>query len=215
MSLIRDEDKIELKKIFLKELVKPVKIVYFEGGNDTYKKQIDELLTDLSNLSDKIIYEHFDYEKNKELAKKYNVELTPCILVAPDNGYKIKYYGIPSGYEFISLVENIKNCSKGTNDLSEETKEKLKNINKEMKIKVFVTPTCPYCPRAVLMAHKFSMENKLIDAAMIEAMEFRELAGKYNVMAVPKIVINEKVEFEGAVPEGNFLNYVMQAVAEK
>ncbi len=211
MSLIRDEDKVELKKMFDKEMVRPVKVIYFSSDKDAYKKQIDELLTDLTKLSDKIIYEKLVFDENKELAKKYGVEHAPCIAIAPDLGYRMRFYGIPSGYEFISLIDDIKNCSKGANDLSEETKKKLKEIDKELKIIVFVTPTCPYCPRAVSMAHKFSMENELIDASMIEAMEYREWAMKYNVMAVPKIVINDKVEFEGALPEENFLNYILEA----
>ncbi len=212
MSLIRDEDKAELEKMFSSEMKEPVKIVYFAGEKDVYKKQIEEIMTELSKLSDKIIFEELDFEKNKEEAEKYGVSSTPCIAIAPDKGFKIKYCGIPSGYEFSSFIEDIKHISTGTNHLSDGTKEKIRSIEKPVKILVFVTPTCPYCPRAVSMAHQFAMENKLIDASMIEAIEYRELSEKYNVMAVPKIVINDKVEFEGAVPEGVFLNHFLKAV---
>ncbi len=211
MSLIREEDKKELEKMFSTELKDPVEIIYFEGKGDRYAKEIDEILTDLSKLSDKIVYKKLDYEQNKEQAEKLGVLKTPCICIGADKGYKMKYYGIPSGYEFMSLVEDIKHVSKGENHLSDETRSRLKEIDKDMKILVFVTPTCPYCPRAVLMAHQFAMENKKIDAAMVEALEFNEWAEEHAVMAVPKIVINEKVEFEGAVPEEIFLNYVMEA----
>jgi alkyl hydroperoxide reductase subunit AhpF len=77
---------------------------------------------------------------------------------------------------------------------------------------VLQTPTCPYCPRAVRTAHQFAMENDKIKSAMIEAMEFYDLANQYSVMAVPKIVINDDVSFEGALPEENFLEYVLSAV---
>jgi predicted DsbA family dithiol-disulfide isomerase len=49
----------------------------------------------------------------------------------------------------------------------------------------------------------------------VEANEFPELSQRYQVMAVPKIVINDRVEFEGAIPERDFVNAVLQAVAAK
>ena len=212
MSLIREEDKEEIKKMFENELKDPVKIIYFSGKNDAYGKQIEEILGEVSKLSDKIIYEKKDFESSKDEAEKLGITTTPCISIGSDKGYKIKYCGIPSGYEFSSFIEDIKHVSTGTNHVSDEAKEKLKSISKPVKIMVFVTPTCPYCPRAVSMAHQFAMENNNIDASMIEAIEYRELSEKYNVMAVPKIVINDKVEFEGAVPEKIFLDNLMKAV---
>jgi predicted DsbA family dithiol-disulfide isomerase len=51
-----------------------------------------------------------------------------------------------------------------------------------------------------------------VRAECIEATEFPELSQRYRVMAVPKIVINDKVQFEGAVPEPQFVQAVLQAV---
>jgi predicted DsbA family dithiol-disulfide isomerase len=51
----------------------------------------------------------------------------------------------------------------------------------------------------------------MIKANVIDAMEFPQIGLKYGVMGVPKTVINEKVEFLGAVPEEVFLQYVLQA----
>lgn len=48
-------------------------------------------------------------------------------------------------------------------------------------------------------------------ADIVEAGEFPELAERYNVYAVPKVVINETVEFVGAQPEPQVLRYVLQA----
>jgi predicted DsbA family dithiol-disulfide isomerase len=61
------------------------------------------------------------------------------------------------------------------------------------------------------MAHKFAVENNLIKADVIDVSEFPHLAQKYSIMGVPKIVINEKVEFIGAVPENMFLDHVLLA----
>ena len=77
----------------------------------------------------------------------------------------------------------------------------------------FTTTTgWPYCPGAVSLAHKLALESDAIRGDMVEAMEFPQLAMKYGVMGVPKTVINEDVEFEGALPEEMFVAHLMTAV---
>ncbi|MCX7837828.1 MAG: thioredoxin family protein, partial [candidate division WOR-3 bacterium] len=78
----------------------------------------------------------------------------------------------PIGYEFVSLIEAIKNSVSNSLDLEQESLDKIKNIDKDIKIKVFVTPTCPYCPSAVIMAHKLAMASKNIRGEMIEIQEY-------------------------------------------
>ena len=90
----------------------------------------------------------------------------------------------------------------------------LAEIKTPMRLQVFVTPTCPYCPRAVHMAHQMAMENSHITADMVEAIEFPHLAHKYSVMGVPRTVINENVHVEGAVPEAMLLQRVMAAAEQ-
>lgn len=62
------------------------------------------------------------------------------------------------------------------------------------------------------MAQKMAMENAHVTADVVEATEFPDLAQKYRVMGVPKIVVNEKTQFTGAQPEDRFVKEVMKAV---
>lgn len=96
--------------------------------------------------------------------------------------------------------------------MSEESIKKIETISSPVDIKVFVTTTCPYCPKAVLTAHNIAMVNENVTAYMVEANEFQELSKKYGVSSVPQIVINDKVTFVGAYPEGQFVDQVMKAV---
>jgi thioredoxin-related protein len=57
-----------------------------------------------------------------------------------------------------------------------------------------------------------AVESEHVTADVIEAMEFPDLAQRYRVRGVPKIVINDSVEFVGALPESQFLEYVKVAV---
>ena len=77
---------------------------------------------------------------------------------------------------------------------------------------LFVSITCPYCPQAVRLAHKFAIESDLIRADMVEAIEFPHLSNKYHVHGVPRTVINETVHQEGAAPEPMMLEKVLEAV---
>ncbi len=56
-----------------------------------------------------------------------------------------------------------------------------------------------------------AIENPRIVADVVEASEFMTLAQKYNVMGVPKVVIDDKVEFEGALPEDLYVVQVLKA----
>jgi predicted DsbA family dithiol-disulfide isomerase len=67
----------------------------------------------------------------------------------------------------------------------------------------------------VRLAQHMSIASDRIRSECVEANEFPELSQRYQVMAVPKIVINDRVEFEGAIPERDFVNAVLQAVAAK
>jgi glutaredoxin-like protein len=136
------------------------------------------------------------------------------VLLNPEGDDKgVRFLGIPAGHEFGTLLQDIVSFSKGAiSDLSKDSIQKIEKINSPVDIKVFVTTTCPYCPKAVLTAHNIAMANKNITAYMVEANEFQELSRKYGVSSVPQIVINDKVTFVGAYPEGQFVDQVMKAV---
>ena len=134
----------------------------------------------------------------------------PAIAIVGTKDYGIRYYGVPYGYEFNPFVDNIINVSKSATDLSEDTKTKLKFLDKRVHIKVFVTLTCPYCPIVAGLAHKFAIESNMVKSDVIEVSEFPHLGQKYSVMGVPKIVINERTELVGAVPEAQFVAHILQ-----
>jgi alkyl hydroperoxide reductase subunit AhpF len=91
-----------------------------------------------------------------ERAKEYSVDKVPAIAIVGTKDYGIRYYGIPYGYEFNPFIDNIISVSNGTTDLSEDTKNKLKTLDKPVHIKVFVTLTCPYCSIVAGLAQKGS-----------------------------------------------------------
>jgi glutaredoxin-like protein len=210
MSLIPDERREQIKNQLAETLVNPVRLIMFtEELECQFCVQTKQLVTELATLNDKISAEVHDFVADADLAKQYGVDKVPAIAVLGQKDYGVRLYGLPYGYEFQTLMSTLAAVSQGKTDLSEETKAKLHGINVPVHIQVFVTLTCPHCPVAAAMAHKFAVENDLIQADVIDANEFPQLAIKYGVMGVPKIVVNEKIEFVGALPENMFLEHVL------
>ncbi len=214
MPILEEKDRRKVSEMLSKGMKENVKLVVFTQEFECdFCKETRSIAEELSELNSKISVETYDLTKDSEKAKEYGVERIPAIVIVGNGNKGVRYFGIPSGYEFSGLLEDIMDTSSRKTHLSEETIQKVKSIDRDVHIQVFVTPTCPYCPRAVRTAHQMAMINGRIKADMVESIEFPELANRYEVMAVPKIVINEKVSFEGALPEAEFLEYVLTALS--
>ena len=211
MGYIGEKDKEFLRGEFEKYLKEKVKLLVFTGPNCQYCNVATAIAREVSELHDAI--EFHEYKVDSEEAKKYDVEHAPTVVITDGDRYggRIRYVGLPSGYEFSSLVEDIIDVSRRTAEVSDEVRMQLDMIDKPIRIQIFVTPTCPYCPRAVRTSHRFAILNEHITGEMIEAIEFPEWADRWKVMSVPHIVINEDVQFIGAYPDEQFIKYVVEA----
>jgi glutaredoxin-like protein len=216
MALLKEEDRQHLIEEF-ETLQSPVKLLMFTQELECqYCRETRMIAEEVADLSDAISIEVYNFVTDKEVAEKYDIDKIPAIAVLQDGhepkDYGIRYYGIPSGYEFSSLVEDVMMISQGESGLSEATKTQVAELTEPVHIQVFVTPTCPYCTRAVRLAHQLALESDLIRADMVEAIEFPHLSMKYQVQGVPRTVINEKVHIEGAVPEPMLMTRFKEAV---
>ncbi len=214
MALLQDKDREYLKNEFLK-LKNDVKLILFTQEQDcTYCNDEKMLVDELASLSSKIKVEQYDYAAQSDKKDHYKIDKFPALIIEGTKDYGIRYYGIPAGYEFASVIEDIMDVSEGVTNLSEDSKTKLKTINKPVRIQVFVTPSCPYCSKAVRTAHKIAIENEFVTADMVEATEFPDVSNKYSVQSVPKTVVNDHVEFVGSLPEDQFIDSVLSALEQ-
>ncbi|MGB8953669.1 MAG: thioredoxin family protein [Candidatus Aminicenantales bacterium] len=225
MDLLSKEVREATKKKFVQDLQNTVTLVHFtqeprrlvlpdhlKGQDCFFCKETRNLLEEVTALSDKIELLIYDFSADKETAEEYGIDKIPATVVKDEKDYGLRFFGIPSGYEYTSLIEAITDVSKGMTNLSQKIKEALKAVHQNIHIQVFVTPTCSYCTAAVRLAHQFAFESAFITGDMIESTEFPHLANKFNVLGVPKTVINNTFFIEGAIPEDAFLNEVLKAV---
>ncbi len=203
-------------------MTSPVVLAVFTADSDEHACEIcddtRQLAEELAWLSDgKIIARVYDLDKDAGRARQYGVDKAPAVAVLRGGNaevdYGIRFYGIPSGYEFATLVEDIKMVSAGEAELSAGTRDVLSRVATPLHIQVFITPTCPYCPRAVQLAHRLALSSALVTADMVDASEFPDLADRYEVRAVPRTVVNDVVHVEGAVPEEAFIEELMPLLA--
>jgi len=212
MGLLNNEVKSQLEKIF-ENLDKKVRLKLFTQKFECHSCQdTHQLLQEVSELSNKLQLEVFNFLEAEEEAKKYDITELPTLIVEGKRNYNIRFIGIPAGYEFSSLLESMKMASTGNTLLSEEGKKFLNSLEEDIHLKVFVTPTCPYCPRSVILAHQMAYYSNRIKADMIEVTEFPYLSQKYNVVGVPLTVINETVSQVGAVPEQMLIEKIKEAI---
>ncbi len=217
MPLLSEKDAKYLKKTFQEQMKDNVKILLFidDSTECEYCDLTNQILNELSELEERIQLAVYHVKKDKDAVEKYNIDKTPAIVMLDKDGNdtRIRFYGIPSGHEFYSLLQDILVVSTGKPlFFSKEEIDTIKSINKPLRIQVFVTPTCPYCPKAVLLAHTAAFLNPNITAEMVEANEFQELSKLYGISSVPHTFINDKVEFIGAYPENKFIRELLKAV---
>jgi glutaredoxin-like protein len=214
MGIISEKDREQLIKI-LKPITNNIRIVMFTQEFEcNYCKMTREILDEISGFSDRIVLETHDFVKEADLAKSYGVDKIPATILIGDRDYGIRFYGVPAGYEFTTLIEDIINVSHRDSGLPKDVLTELSRIDKPVHIKILISPTCPYCARAVSTAHRFSMATDYITADMIELSEFPYLAVKYNVKSVPKIIINEDHDIVGSPPEMEFAQALLKAIGK-
>lgn len=211
-EIMDDKTRRELKAI-LGKLPRPVKILFFtQDPQCPMCEHQEKVLREFASASDKVKLETYDFVKDREKVEEYKIEMIPATVVIAEKDYGIRFYGITAGYEFSTLLETVMITAAKTSGLDPEVKKLLRMVKEPAHLRVMVSPTCPYCPRAALTAFQFAMEMDNIRADMIEVSEYPHVAQKYSVQGVPKIVINETHSFEGALPVEMFLIEIVKAV---
>ena len=213
MALLSDQDR-QTVRTHLASMTDPVTLLFFTqtiGGPETalIAKQV---LDEVAGLNDLVTVEEVNFILEQDRVAAYGITHVPAIAVLKgDADTRIRFLGAPAGYEFMSLIEAIVLAGGSDSGLSDQSKALIaEHVTEPLDIQVFVTPTCPHCPRAVTLAHRMAIESPLIRATCVEATEFLDLSRQYRVTGVPKTVVNGTIEILGAVPEDTFVRTVLQ-----
>jgi glutaredoxin-like protein len=126
----------------LADLSNPVKLLMFTQTFECqYCAETRQLSEEIAELSDQITVEVYNFVTDKDKVDEYGIDKIPAIAVVGAKDYGVRYFGIPSGYEFMSLLDGIKTVSMGEAELMPETLAFLEGLEEALHIQVFVTPT--------------------------------------------------------------------------
>lgn len=196
-----------LKQTFA-QLPNDISLILFsrQGQQDIFSEANRKVIRAFRELTDKINFREFDL--NHKEAQKYQVDLPSTLLIAPDR-YHIRWIGAPVGEEGRTFLETLLLVGMGKSHLNEQSAKIIRNIDTPRDIKVFVSPSCPYCPQQAVNAVKAAIENpEMISLELIDIQCSPELAEQYAAHSVPQTFVNDMMIAMGAQPEELFASSV-------
>ncbi len=181
----------------------PLYLFTAKGHEDVFTHANREVIRAFRQLTDKITLREHDMDH--ELAKKWNVTHSPTLVIAPEK-YSIHWLGAPMGEEARTFLEIMILIGLGKSQLSDQALKVINKIDADRHIKIFVSPTCPYCPQQAINAVKAAIEMPdKISVEIIDIQSEPELADQYSAQSVPQAYANDVLIGQGAQPEEVFI----------
>src|SRR5512139_2023300 len=194
----------QLKSIF-KNLPHEVPLILFSqpGKNDLFSAACRFLVRAVREVTPKVTLREYDLKH--PMAKKMGVNRAPTLVLDPDR-YKIRWLGAPIGEEARAFVEAVLMPGNQSGGLSQESLKVLQKIASPGEVKVFVSPSCPYCPQQAVNALKVAVERPdMISLELIDIQANPDLADQYSAQSVPQTYANEVLIAQGAQAEELFM----------
>lgn len=181
-TYITEEKKAQYEEI-LGHMEEPVILKIFLDDSALSKKLLDYML-EISGLSPMISIETKGLDKDKKV---------PAVYLCNYNGQwkGLSFHGVPEKYQLTAFIMGIYNASGKGQEISDETRTRIKAIKKKIRIRILVSLKCVSCPELVTAAQKIAALNTNVEAEVYDIAHFPELKERYQIKRVPCMVINE------------------------
>lgn len=216
-----DESADKAQQAFLKQLRQtfsslpneiPLYLFVQRGKEDVFVDATRQVVRAFRGFTDKISVKEFNLDH--ELATRWQVDSSPTLLIDPDH-YNIRWIGAPMGEEGRSFLEAMLLIGAGKSDLSEQSLKVVERLEEQRNVKIFVSPTCPYCPQQVVNGLKAAIERP--DKVALEIIDIQcrpDLAEQYEAQSVPQAYANEILIGQGAQQEEVFMSSLVKLEAQ-
>lgn len=210
MNKLLDEQTIKQLNDIFSSIQNPITVNYFTKNDCENCSITEQLFNELSDISEKVEISTYNIDENPDLKNQYNVTDAPSYIILNQSNEPTGavFYGVPAGHEFNTLITNITDAGHQEDPFENDVMDLISEIKKPIDIKVFVTVSCPHCPGAAINASRLAQLNPNIKASVYESQTFSDIAEKYEVSGVPKIVINETEDLLGNQPIEEFLRVI-------
>lgn len=186
----------------------PVYLFVARGADDVFAQANRQVMRAFRDLTDKIKFR--EYYLDHERAQKWHVEHSPTLLIAPET-FNIRWLGAPMGEEARILLEALMLVGTGDSRLGDDARNVLKQIDSPRNVKIFVSPTCPYCPQEAVNGVRAAIEKpSVISLEIVDIQCNPEMAERYSAMSVPQCYANDILVGQGARTEEVFMSSLLK-----
>jgi thioredoxin reductase (NADPH) len=206
---MNDEKVRQLQKTF-SELPHNIELFLFtdKSKDDVFCDATRQTVKAFRGLTDRISLREFDLGHEK--AVQWGITESPTLVIAPDR-YQIRWIGAPMGEEGRTFLETLLFVGLGDSRLSEPSRRVIAKIDSPRRVKVFVSPTCPYCPQEAVNAVKAAIEKPgLISLEIIDTQCKPKIAEQYSAHSVPQAFANDVLIGMGAQQEEVFCDSLLK-----
>ncbi|MBM6819533.1 FAD-dependent oxidoreductase [Clostridium saudiense] len=208
-KLLNDGLRAQLKGV-LARLEKNVTLVSIVDESNSKSIELRDLILDIADLDERVSAEIYSKGENIEIENEIHADKYPVVALL-DNNKKysgVKFHGVPGGHELNSFILAIYNLGSAGQQISEDTLNNIKKIDKDINIKVCVSLSCHLCPDVVVSSQRIAIENEKVEAEMIDISNFKEIKDKFKVMSVPAIIVNDEQIYFGAKKIDEIINII-------
>jgi glutaredoxin-like protein len=204
--MFSESDRAALERRFA-SMGDPITLLVF-ADDGPISRQLTEFANALAATSPsklRVEVQGVDGGKNPRM-RELKLDHWPVMMPTKADFSRIRYYGVPAGYEIAPVVEGLVELSVSRTGLSPRAKEALVTVRRKANIKVFVLPTCHFCPIVAKHAYRAAIESKNVSVDVIDTQMFPDLATRHAVMGVPKVILNDNLDITGAMGEVEFFD---------
>jgi glutaredoxin-like protein len=203
--MLGEGDKSALERKFGSGMKDDVELIVFIDESVPASKDLVDVANTLASFSPKIKVqtEKVENGKNQRMAD-LRIQNYPVMVIKKGDFSRIRYYGIPAGYEVPPITDAIVELSNSHANLSPKAKSIMATVRRRANIKIFVLTTCVFCPIVARHAYRAAIESSKVTSEIIDSQLFPDLAQRHSVMGVPKIILNDNTDITGAIQEAEF-----------
>lgn len=205
--MLSEGDRASLERRFAQGMKDDVTLLLFVDEGSAMEKELKDFANTLAQTNPKIKVDVQKAEDGKnQRMRELHIEHWPCLVLVKGDFTRIRYYGIPAGYEIPSLVDAIVELSSMRTTLSPKARSALATVRRKANIKIFILTTCQFCPTVARHAYRGAIESPRVTAEIIDSQMFPDLATRHSVMGVPKIILNDNLDITGAITDVEFFD---------
>lgn len=201
---------IEQVRSILNTLNQDVTLVTIVNSKNEHSLELKNWLEVLPTLNSHIHLHSYEKGTNTAVEEQIGADQFPIVAFLDQNGVYtgVKFYGIPGGHEMNSFILALYNLAGPGQTIDDNTLNRIKAIDKPVKLKICISLSCKFCPDVVAACQRIAILNPHVEASMIDIALFPQLKKEFNIMSVPAVIKNDNTLLFGSKTMDEILDFI-------